>query len=106
MSVVTNVILTFPLVSGEGDTELVDKLNAHLKTTPVANGLAAWFRLIPDEGTGGTRCVETNICVSAFNHLNLDGLVGLIQSFDWPEKENVQVFVQEDNDNRFREIQL
>lgn len=98
MSVVTNVILTFPLMyDGEAETLLRGILFKQ------KDGREVRFELLPDAVTTGSKNLEANVCVAAFNYLDLAGLLDTLKTVKWEEPENVCVFVQEDTDDKFTE---
>lgn len=50
--------------------------------------------------------LECEICPGAFNHLNLADLIRAIREVDWDDAGSVQLFVQEQEDERLREVDL
>ena len=50
--------------------------------------------------------LECEICPGAFNHLNLADLLRAIQEVDWDDPASVQLFIQEQEEDRLREIDL
>ena len=81
MSVVTNIIIAFS--ASENEDSKLQK---------------GWY--------GGTKNLEVNIFIGAYNHLNLNDLIQHMSTIDWEEPEDVQVIVKEQNDDRFRIINL
>ena len=105
MSYVTNVLLKTSIL------ESVDSLNRSWLENE-----AYWSRPRPLKGVtsaslpqlwyGGTRALECEFYPAAFNLLNLDELVKVIQSCNWQYPEAVQLFVQEQESTRLVEVPL
>jgi hypothetical protein len=107
MSVVTNVILCAEL---DGAEEL-DALNEGLSRCYWTGEHGWWaggkkFSRIPNDLPAGTKCLETDVLLGAFNHLVLDELISIIESLEWEWPEDVQLFVKGNEEARFREIPL
>lgn len=103
MSVVTNLILTFSLSE---DTVIKEKeINLFFN-----NGRD--FKIVSvdcDETKivyGGSKCFETNLYLGAYNHLDLPELIKHIKDIDWVERENVQLIIKEEQDEKFKIIEL
>lgn len=94
MSFVTNVILTFD----SGDEKLFPEVNKFFEET-------CGFKEI-SEHAGGTKYLEICVAVGAFNYLVLDDLIGYIHRIKWEYPENVQLFVCEQEDERFKKREL
>lgn len=98
MSCVTNVILTFSVL--EDDEERIKDVNKFFEngTTIVScddNKLErGWY--------GGTKMLETNVCIGAYNYLPLESFKNHIKKIKWDYSEDVQLIVQEQDESRFR----
>ena len=103
MSVVTNVILTFAILEDE-DREnhytIVDKINEWMEKEygQTFNG-NLWE--VGNEAVGGAKNIETPLYIAAFNYLDTEGFVEHLKGLPWLEPENVQMFIQEQDDERF-----
>lgn len=96
MSRVTNVILT----TAAGDEQI-----------GAFNAVWDWrggpeFQHAQSNTTAGTKNLECNVYLGAFNHLDLAAFIAAIRSIVWDYPEYVQLFVLEEEDERFREISL
>jgi hypothetical protein len=94
MSRVTNVILT--TAAGE---EQIEAFNA------------AWdwdggpqFQDVPSDIPAGTKHLECNVYLGAFNHLDLNAFVSAIRRTAWDCPESVQIFILEEDSERFVEV--
>lgn len=92
MSQVTNVILK----AAAGEYQ-IDKLNLLL---------AYACPFVDSDYCAGDKHLEVNIYLGAFNHLDLDDFRRTVESVQWDYPESLQLFIQEDNDERFREVGL
>lgn len=101
MSVVTNIILTFSVLEPE---RRLDEVNTFFGER---NGFVSCDDpSLPIGWYGGSKMLETNVAISSFNHLDLQELVAHLETMEWEERENVQLFVQGEDDERFRVIEL
>ena len=100
MSIVTNVILTFSLEE-EGNQE---------EDFPALNSVNAWIAgreyrrvelLERVADLPGRKRFEQVICVGCFNHLDVDAFKAAVANAPWQDPENVQLFVQEQEQDRF-----
>jgi hypothetical protein len=96
MSVVTNIILAAAL-----DEYGVDLLNAALGKARLGGRLERM-----DKEAGGTKVMEAAIWLAAFNHLNLEAFVAMVKTVEWETPGEVSLFVKEQEDDVFREIDL
>ena len=108
MSVVTNLIFSFSV--GEDETKMIEKVNSfkyglqnlnlvsadYIRSTE--NRHAKWY--------GGGKFLEARIYIGAFNYLELSEFVEHVKSLDWDEPECVQIMVKEQDDDRFRLIDV
>ena len=68
MSYVTNVIIDVSYREDDGDARIATReINSFFE---VGRG----FRRIENSDCGGTKCLECNLLIGAFNHLSLDEL--------------------------------
>jgi len=109
MSYVTDVILTYPLRWTDDDEEHLNRLNDYFRGTRGEYGLGL---VNGHKVAGGTKALQVNIAVGAFNYLNLDSFVAYLRKFDWTDSggadrlQDVQLFVKEEHDDHFREVRL
>lgn len=103
MSVVTNCILTFGL--GEDEVQRLDEVDRFFtrESTDGHTRTRGFGCVVPNENVGGTKNLETNVAVGAFNYLGLRELCCWIASgVQWEDPTNVQLFVNEQGDDVFR----
>lgn len=106
MSDVTNVILRTPLtVHTERNKIFESKINSFFDDEK-------GFVYCDDDGLpsgwyGGTRFLEVNIWIGAFNYLYLDELEQHLKQIDWgvDYPEWIQLIVQRQEDNKFSIIE-
>lgn len=102
MSVVTNAILHMSNMEREED-----RLNDVNKFFPPETGFVdVDDPKLPTGWYGGTKMLEAPLALGAFNHLDLEGLITHLKSIPWEEPQEVQLIVQEQEDEKFRIIEL
>ena len=57
-------------------------------------------------GMRAPRVLECEVFPGAFNYLDLAALVKAIREVDWDDPDGVQLFVQEQEERRLREVDL
>ncbi len=103
MSNVTNIILAIPIC---------DKTEKRIKEVNKFFGEdSCGFvdKELPKECYGGGKMLEAIIFIGAFNYISLDDFIEYLKTkVNWDEeyKSDVQVIVQEQEDNRFRIINV
>lgn len=110
MSVVTNLVLHLP-IQPENDTRLIDAINEFFAQDGITGLVSVDDPRLPRRWYGGSKALECDLFVGAFNHLSLDDfLVHLADAiahhpWDWrDEPDSIQVFVKEQEDDTFRII--
>ena len=93
MSVVTNVILIL-----DNESREILHLNRWLKDN--AQGVLA---LLPLGAEGGTKYMECDVYLGAFNFLDVEGFVAAFQAVEYDDPETVQLFVRRQESDRFVE---
>ena len=97
MSRVTNVILTAMFACKTAPT-LIEYRQQFLHETD--SGYGKFVEVT--EHAGGIRYVECRVYLSAFNHADTDTILRTIDQAPWRDKEIVQVFVKEQEEEVFR----
>jgi len=102
VSHVTNVILC---IDGYEDDELVrERINPwlaeHGEARPFAP-VSGWDDDEPTAYTAGSKVMESNVFLGAFNHFPLDDFLAFLETLPWRERECVQCFVQDQHERRF-----
>lgn len=97
MSYVANTILVFSVI--EDEIERLSEVNSFF-------GESKGFVSCDDENLkigwyGGTKMLETNLCIGVFNYLDLDGLIQHIKNIKWESPQDVQIIIQNQNDDKF-----
>ncbi len=93
MSRVTNVILTAHV------TEEIEPVNQFLETHECGGG----GKFIEVTGhAGGYKRMECSVYLSAFNHAETNVILEAIEQAPWRDRNFVQVFVQEQEEEGFR----
>lgn len=103
MSVVTNVILYIdPLEDGDPDEGIMPKPIKAINEWLEDHGKGS-FGFIPPAAhcVGGHKALEVDLFLGAFNHLPLDKFLEAVFSQNWEYPANVQVFVKEQEDDKF-----
>jgi hypothetical protein len=100
MSRVTNLLLHFGTV--EDEREMLTRVNLFFTNQfgfiDIETPQNGWY--------GGSKHLEVNLAVGAFNYLDLKALVRHIKKLEWRDKEAVQLIVCDHDDLRFRIINI
>jgi hypothetical protein len=95
MSSVTNIILSFSIV--EDRFSLMDDINSWLTKEDYGA-----FGYDADALGSGTKRLETPVYVAAFNLFDVHAFLDFVKDLPWQEPDCVQVFVQEQEEDKFR----
>ncbi len=98
MSRVTNAILTAHVGLQNGSDPEIDSVNKFLRETETGGG--GQFTEVTQHA-GGTKHMECRVYLSAFNHADTDVIVRAVDQAPWRDKEMVQVFVKEQEQEVF-----
>ena len=101
MSLVTNTILTFSILEYEKD-----RINDVNKFFEESGFVSCDDESLPIGWYGGTKMLETNVAIGAFNYLELEEFIEHLRNIKWEEPQNVQIIVKEQNDEKFRLLDL
>jgi hypothetical protein len=105
MSIVTNIILTCS--SGENTSEISSQLAGFTYNLNIPfNIVCVDDKKLPKGWYGGTKYIEGEIFIGAYNHLNLDEFVAFMKTVQWESPQNVRLFVKEQNDLTFKPVEL
>lgn len=104
MSVVTNFIIMAPC--GNGDK--LKEINSYMEIEyPGKKGFVSISDdSLPSGWYGGTKFLETEMWIGAFNYLHEEGLISFLRSMKWKYEEDVQVCYKEDDEDKFKLIDL
>jgi hypothetical protein len=98
MSRVTNVILTAHVgAHGDADREIAS-VNSYLREAEGGGG--GQFMEVTGHA-GGPKYMECRVYLSAFNHADTEIILRAVDQAPWLDKEMVQVFVKEQEDETF-----
>jgi hypothetical protein len=100
MSVVTNVVLKISV----GDKQRIADLNALFSSGQ--KFVSCDDESLPRGWYAGSKMLECEVFPGAFNHLNIAELVSAIQDVEWDDPYSVQLFVQEQEEDRLKEVEL
>lgn len=92
MSRVTNIIVT---------CNISDRGARHLNE--VISGICLPTLREVSRYAHGSKEVEADIWIAAYNYLDLDQFMSIVSICDWESPEDVRVFVQDQDDNHFSE---
>jgi hypothetical protein len=99
MSRVTNAIITAHVgPHGDSDSE-IDSVNGFLRETQ-GGGSGEFVEV--SQHAGGTKHMECRVYVSAFNHADTDVVVRAVEQAPWQDKEMVQLFIKEQEEDLFQ----
>lgn len=95
MSVVSNVVFSFHI----SDDHIMEKINSWLQE----NDYGVFSNV--DIVSGGRKHLETPLFAAAFNYFNLENFCNFVRSLKWKHPNCVQIFIQEQEDDKFRLIE-
>ena len=103
MSRVTNVILSFSVLEPKYD--VLQRVNAFFK--PEYSTSYRGF-IVPDNDLwyGGTKFLERPTYLGAFNNFNADKFMDFLETIDWIFPYEVQIFICEQDDNGYYELNI
>ena len=99
MSVVTNLIFT----CDQDDCARMLKVNEYFKPT---RGLVNCDAVEQRGWYGGTKMLEADIYIGAFNGLHLPDFLDHLRTISWQFPDTVQLIVKKEDDEQFRIITL
>lgn len=110
MSYVCNTILALPCLDKEEVDALLPKVNAFFDGRPGFVS-AVHDEKLPRHWWGGSKCLQCDLWIGAFNYLNIPGLVAHLRALDWGGedlyvKPHLQLIVQDEHDDKFRTIDI
>jgi hypothetical protein len=98
MSRVTNAIITAHVGSQDHSDPEIDSVNRFLRETE--GGGHGEFKEVTQHA-GGTKHMECRVYLSSFNHADTDTIVCAVEQAPWRDREMVQVFVKEQEQDVF-----
>lgn len=105
MSRVTNLILTCS--SLEDESKIIAEMKEFIKGDIGFYIVSVKDNNLPRDWYGGTKRLECNVLIGAYNYLDLESfLVFLRTNVSWEAADLVQLFVKEQEDMKFRLINL
>lgn len=105
MSRVTNLILCLGVPDADGAWGKIEEVNRYFEGS--SKGLVSVDDpSLPRGWYGGTKYLEAELYVGAYNALDLNAFIGHLRSIEWESPECVQLLVQEQEDRRFRLINV
>lgn len=99
MSRVTNVILTAHVGLQDGSDPEIHSVNKFLQEAE-DGGYGQFVEV--SEQAGGAKYMECRVYMSAFNHADTEIILKAIDQAPWRDKDMVQVFVKEQEEDLFR----
>jgi hypothetical protein len=99
MSVVTNVILTAHVGLQDDSDPEIDSINKFLQEAD-GGGYGKFIEV--SDHAGGTKYMECRVYLSAFNHADTETILKAVDQAPWRDREMVQVFVKEQEEELFR----
>jgi len=107
MSRVTNLILTFSV--GEDEFKCIQAINNYRYRNLKMNLVSVDFNKDMEKGItwyGGTKFMEARIYMGAFNYLEIDDFRNYLRTLDWENRDLVQLIIKEQDDDKFKIIEL
>lgn len=105
MGHVTNLIIIFSTL--ESEDVVISKMSNYIVNGNNFNILSVDDESMPQDWYGGTKRLECNVLIGAYNYLDLESFLTFLRTeINWEAPDLVQVFVKEQNDMKFRLIDL
>ena len=105
MSRVTNLIVATSI--SEDSSYLEKTFNDFKVDESPFNLVSVESEKLPNAWYGGSKFLEVNLFVGAYNYLDLDSLLVFMKNqIKWEMPESVQIIVKEHEDTKFRIINL
>lgn len=105
MSKVTNLIITCS--SLDDGKDIIAVIEAFGKDRGGFSIPSVLDERLPQPWYGGTKYLECNILIGAYNHLDLEAFILFLrEQVNWEAPDLVQLLVKEDEDLKFRLIDL
>jgi hypothetical protein len=105
MSVVTNLVMSVSFEDARGSGSKMSEVNSFFQS-PIKGLTSVDDPSLPRGWYGGSKMLEANLFVGAFNHLSLEQFTNHLRGIKWTRPECVQLFVMEQEDERFRLINI
>ncbi|TCC87331.1 hypothetical protein EZ428_21775 [Pedobacter frigiditerrae] len=100
MSNVTNLILSFSL--SENEQEILEELEKFSYNQNEFEIVSVNDDKLPNAWYGGTKNLETNLFIGAYNHFESEKFIDFLRKISWKEMGEVQVIIKGQFDDRFR----
>ncbi|MBO9154087.1 hypothetical protein ACFOTA_17855 [Chitinophaga sp. GCM10012297] len=105
MSRVTNLLIIFSTL--ENENNIIAEMSNYIINGNNFNILSINDERMPQDWYGGTKRLECNVLIGAYNYLDLGPFLAFLRTeVSWEAADLVQVFVKEQNDMKFRLIDL
>ncbi|UOQ67084.1 hypothetical protein [Hymenobacter volaticus] len=104
MSVVTNLIIAFS--TSEGEENIIAQLRRFTHHNSPFYIVSARDEKLPQDWYGGSKRLECSLLIGAYNHLNLNELISFMRTMKWEAPEWAQLIVREEEDFKFRIVDL
>lgn len=93
MSHVTNVILK----TLDEEEKAIEEINHYLRNETRRSELI----LHPHDMCAGTKCLECDLYIGAFNSLDVDEFISVVKGADWQDIDTVQLLICEQEEDLF-----
>jgi len=100
MSSVTNLIICINSLDDDPDLK-IRQINTYFIKEGITGLVSFGSNRLPKSWYGGTKNLETDLYVGAFNYLELDELTEHIKTIEWNGPTCVQLIYQGPNDFKF-----
>ena len=104
MSDVTNIIFALSIV--DVDRGKMDEVNTYFVDKGIKPLVSVKDERLPRAWYGGSKSLEAELYLGAFNHLDLDEFIKHVRTISWRFPESVQIIVKEQEDMKFTIIDL
>jgi len=105
MSIVTNLIICCSLL--EDKDKITDEFEKYTHNGHPFGIVSVTNEKLPKDWYGGEKNLECIVFIGAYNHLDLDCFLGFMKTeMSWEAPDLVQIIVKEENDIKFRLIDL
>ena len=99
MSSVTNLIIHFS--SSEDSIEIINEINKYKVRGNTLDIVSMDDKKLPVKWYGGTKMMEAQLLIGAYNYLDIEGLILFLKRIKWQHPEDVQIIYKTQDNFKF-----
>ena len=103
MSRVSNIILCIEGIDFDADRKCRE-IHAFFASDDIRGFVSVDDEALPKRWYGGTKYLEADLYIGAFNHIDIEALISHIQGIEWQGPTSVQLMVKEQEESLFKSV--